>query len=82
MRERLSLLLIRLATWSLDLATRTAPDGSAVILAVAHGDGHWSRLWHVGTPAQALEVAGEARHQAWHAERRGKKISARFPRRH
>lgn len=76
MRERLSLLLIRLASWCLQRAVTTAPEGASVVLAVAHGSGHWSHLWHAGTPSQALEAAGEARHQAWHAERRGSPAKA------
>ena len=66
-----SLILIRLATWCLRRAVKTAPDGAAIILAVSHGPDHWSHLWHAGAPSQALEAAGEARHQAWHADRRG-----------
>lgn len=66
-----SLILIRLATWCLRRAVATAPDGAAIILAVSHGPDHWSHLWHAGTPSHALEAAGEARYQAWHADRRG-----------
>lgn len=74
MQERLSLLLIRLASWCLQRAVTTSPEGAAVVLAVAHGSGHWSHLWHAGKASQIIEVAGEARHQAWHAERRAKEM--------
>lgn len=77
MRERLSLLLIRLASWCLQRAVTAAPEGAAVVLAVAHGSGRWSHLWHAGTASQALDVAVEARHQAWHAEGRSKEMAAK-----